>query len=95
MTANFAIMSVPWPLCKGWIHMVESSIWEHSVRFSSHLYDWAIWFCHLRSWNPSLFSVRFAGVPQRAGLLLGYAGVNEQEIREGIKHLTRVVEGMR
>lgn len=33
--------------------------------------------------------------PERAGLLLGYAGVNEQEIREGIKQLARVVEGMR
>jgi GntR family transcriptional regulator/MocR family aminotransferase len=33
--------------------------------------------------------------PERAGLLLGYAGVNEQEMREGIKQLARVVEGMR
>ncbi|GHO56589.1 PLP-dependent aminotransferase family protein [Ktedonobacter robiniae] len=32
--------------------------------------------------------------PERAGLLLGYAGVNEQEIREGIKHLARVVKGI-
>jgi GntR family transcriptional regulator/MocR family aminotransferase len=32
--------------------------------------------------------------PERAGLLLGYAGVNEQEIREGIKRLARTVESM-
>lgn len=32
--------------------------------------------------------------PERPGLLLGYAGVNEEEIREGIKCLARVVEGM-
>lgn len=32
--------------------------------------------------------------PRQPGLLLGYAGVNEQEIREGVKHLTRVVEAM-
>ncbi|GHO78196.1 GntR family transcriptional regulator [Ktedonobacter sp. SOSP1-85] len=31
---------------------------------------------------------------KRPGLLLGYAGVNEQEIREGIKHLSRVVEAI-
>lgn len=30
----------------------------------------------------------------RPGLLFGYAGVNEQEIREGIKHVARVVEAM-
>ena len=32
--------------------------------------------------------------PERPGLLLGYAGVNEQEIREGVKHVARVVETM-
>lgn len=32
--------------------------------------------------------------PERPGLLLGYAGVNEQEIREGVKHLARVLEAM-
>jgi GntR family transcriptional regulator/MocR family aminotransferase len=32
--------------------------------------------------------------PERPGLLFGYAGVNEQEIREGIKSLASVVEAM-
>jgi len=32
--------------------------------------------------------------PERPGLLLGYAGVNEQEIREGVQHLARVIETM-
>jgi GntR family transcriptional regulator / MocR family aminotransferase len=30
--------------------------------------------------------------PERPGLILGYAGVNEQEIREGVEHIARVVE---
>jgi GntR family transcriptional regulator/MocR family aminotransferase len=32
--------------------------------------------------------------PERQGLLFGYAGVNEQEIRDGIKHVARVIETM-
>jgi len=32
--------------------------------------------------------------PERPGLLFGYAGVNDQEIREGIKRVARVVEAM-
>jgi GntR family transcriptional regulator/MocR family aminotransferase len=32
--------------------------------------------------------------PERPGLLLGYAGVNEQEIRAGIKCLARVIENI-
>ena len=32
--------------------------------------------------------------PERPGLLLGYAGVNEQEIREGVKRLARVLDAM-
>jgi len=32
--------------------------------------------------------------PERPGLLLGYAGVNEQEIREGVKRVARVVKTM-
>ncbi len=31
---------------------------------------------------------------ERPGLLFGYAGINEQEMREGIKHVARVVETM-
>lgn len=31
-------------------------------------------------------------IPQRAGLLLGYAGVNEQEIAQGVSALARVLE---
>jgi GntR family transcriptional regulator/MocR family aminotransferase len=33
--------------------------------------------------------------PERPGLLLGYAGVNDQEIREGIKRLTRVLRKLK
>ncbi len=32
--------------------------------------------------------------PERPGLLLGYAGVNEQEIHEGVKRLARVLDAM-
>jgi GntR family transcriptional regulator/MocR family aminotransferase len=32
--------------------------------------------------------------PERPGLLFGYAGVNEQEIQDGIKHVARVIETM-
>jgi GntR family transcriptional regulator/MocR family aminotransferase len=31
---------------------------------------------------------------ERPGLLFGYAGVNEQEIREGVKHVAKVVEAI-
>jgi GntR family transcriptional regulator/MocR family aminotransferase len=33
--------------------------------------------------------------PERSGLLFGYAGVNEQEIREGVRQLARILEGRR
>ncbi len=32
--------------------------------------------------------------PERPGLMLGYAGVNEQEIREGVRRLASVLEAM-
>lgn len=38
------------------------------------------------------FSMYSEQKPERAGLLLGYAGVNEQEIREGVKHLARTID---